>query len=291
MFIIREALIGLRRNGIMTLIAISIMFFSLFLFGLFLVGTFNLFGIIKVAREKVEINAFLREALQDGARDELIRKIETMVGVKSVEYVSKEQALEEFKREIPNATSLIEALKTNPLPPSFKIKLKDAFTSPDKVEEVASKLNIFSEIETVEYGETWIERLDQVVKVLFVFDVLLGIVISFASVFVVSNTIRLTVLARRQTIEVMKLVGATERTVQAPFILAGMIEGGIAGAISAGLLYLIYRLITIFFVKYYFPTIPIFIGMFVFGLILGFIGSKTSVKSTSMEVSFETSYI
>jgi cell division protein FtsX len=89
----------------------------------------------------------------------------------------------------------------------------------------------------------------------------------------------------------MKLVGATERTVQAPFILAGMIEGGIAGAISAGLLYLIYRLITIFFVKYYFPTIPIFIGMFVFGLILGFIGSKTSVKSTSMEVSFETSYI
>ncbi len=289
MFIIREALIGLRRNGVMTFIAINIIFFSLFLFGLFLVGTFNIFGIIKVAREKVELNAFLKEDLSDKLVDELSSKIKTMVGVESVEYVSKEKALEEFKKEMPNATSLIEALKTNPLPPSFKIKLKDAFTTPGKVEEVALKVGIFSEIETVEYGESWIKRLDRVVKILFVFDVLLGIVISFASVFVVANTIRLTVLARKQTIEVMKLVGANERTIQAPFVLAGLIEGGIAGAISAGLLYLIYLLITRFFVPFYFPTSPIFVGMLVFGLILGFIGSKTSVKSTSMEISLETS--
>jgi len=291
MFIIREALIGLRRNGVMTFIAISIMFFSLFLFGLFLVGTFNLFGIIRVAREKVEINAFLKEDLSPDERNELANKMKAMVGVKSLEYISKDQALEEFKKEIPSAPSLIEALKSNPLPPSFKIKLEDAFTSPAKVEEVALKLNIFSEIETVEYGEAWVNRLDRVVKILFVFDILLGLVISFASVFVVSNTIRLTVLARKQTIEVMKLVGATERTIQAPFLLAGMIEGGIAGAISAGLLFLIHQLVTRFFVEFYFPTTSIFIGMFVFGLILGFIGSKTSVKSTSMEVSLETANI
>jgi len=291
MFIIREALIGLRRNGVMTFIAISIMFFSFFLFGLFLVGTFNLFGIIRVAREKVELNAFLREELTEEKREELSSQMRAMVGVESVKYVSKEEALLEFTKEMPNATSLIEALKTNPLPPSFKIKLKDTFTTPDKVSEVAMKLKIFSEIETVEYGESWIMRLDHVVKILFVFDILLGIVISFASVFVVSNTIRLTVLARKQTIEVMKLVGATERTIQAPFELAGMIEGGIAGAISAGLLYLIHQLITRFFVQFYFPTNFIFIGMFIFGLILGLIGSKTSVKATSMEVSLETSHI
>jgi len=287
-FVIREALIGLRRNGVTTFIAIGIMFFSLFLFGLFLVGTFNLFGVIQAAREKVEINAFLGRELTDEEREKLSSKIKAMVGVKSVEYVSKEKALEEFKIEMPNATTLLEAVKTNPLPPSFKIKLEDAFTTPDKVSEVSEKVGVFNGIETVEYGKSWINRLDHLVRILFLFDVLLGVVIGFSSVFVVANTIRLTVIARKQTIEVMKLVGASEHTIQAPFILAGLIEGGIAGAISAGLLYLIYMFVSRFFVHFYFPTNSIIIGMVVLGLILGYIGSKTSVKSMSMEVSFET---
>ncbi|MCK4422067.1 ABC transporter permease [candidate division WOR-3 bacterium] len=287
MFVIREALIGLRRNGGMTFIAIGIMFFSLFLFGLFLVGTFNLFCVIRIAKEKVEINAFLKSELSNEEQTSISKKLKSIVGIESLEYVTKEQALEEFKKDIPNAPSLLEAVKTNPLPPSFKIKLKGGFTSPDKVEEVAEKVGIFKEIESVEYGETWINRLDQVVKILFVFDMLLGLVIGLSSIFVVSYTIRLTVLARRKTIEVMKLVGATERTIQAPFVLAGLIEGGVAGAISAGVLFLIYQLISRFFVEFYFPTNTILIGMVILGLFLGFVGSKTSVKSTSMEVSLE----
>ncbi|MEA1912586.1 MAG: permease-like cell division protein FtsX [candidate division WOR-3 bacterium] len=288
MFTIREALIGLRRNGAMTFIAIGIMFFSLFLFGIFLIGTFNIFGVIRMARGKVEINAFLKEDIALDNREELEKKIKAMVGVKSVEYVSKGEALERFEKEITNAPSLLEAVKTNPLPPSLSIKLKDEFTTPEKVKEVAEKVGVFSEIETVEYGKSWVKRLDRVVKILFLFDILLGIVIGISSVFVVSNTVRLTVLARKKTIEVMKLVGATERTIQSPFVLAGMIEGGIAGALSAGVLYLIYQLTSRFFVQFYFPRNSILIGMVLFGLLLGIIGSKSSVKSTSKGVSLET---
>jgi len=272
----------------MTFIAIGIMFFSLFLLGAFLWGTFNLFGIIRLAREKVEINAFLRENLPEKQIEELSEKLMSMVGVESVEYVNKEEALRKFQEEIKDAPSLIEAVKSNPLPASFSIKLKDGFTSPEKVKEVSEKIDIFNEFITVEYGESWINRLDRVVKILFLFDILLGIVISFASVFVISNTVRLTVLARKRTIEVMKLVGATEKTIHAPFILAGSIEGGVAGVMSGGLLYLIYQVTSKFFVKFYFPHNLIIIGTVVFGIILGMIGSKLAVKSTSKEMKFET---
>lgn len=291
MFAIREAFVGLKRNGLMTFIAIGIMFFSLFLFGIFMVGTFNLFGVIRMAREKVEINAFLKGELEGDEIEVLKKKISSIVGVKSVEYVSKEKALEQFKQDMPNAPSLLEAVRTNPLPPSFKVKLKGEYTSPEKVKEVAGKLPVFEDIETVEYGKAWVKRLDRVVKILFVFDILLGIVISFSSVFVVSNTVRLTVLARKQTIEVMKLVGATERAIQAPFIIAGLIEGLIAGALSGGLLFLIHRLVSKYLAFFYFPTNFVIAGMIIFGLILGYIGSKSSVKSTSMEVSLETANI
>jgi cell division transport system permease protein len=288
MFSLREALIGLRRNGVMTFIAIGIMFFSLFLLGAFLWGTFNLFGVISLAREKVEINAFLRENLPQKQVEELSEKLMSMVGVESVEYVSKEEALKRFQEEIKDAPSLIEAVKTNPLPASFSVKLQDGFTSPEKVKEVSEKINIFDEFITVEYGKSWINKLDRVVKILFLFDILLGIVIGFASVFVISNTIRLTVIARKRTIEVMKLVGATEKTIHAPFILAGAIEGGVAAAMSGGLLYLIYQLTSKFFVKFYFPQNFIIIGTVVFGIILGMIGSKIAVKTTSKEMKFES---
>jgi len=288
MFSIREALIGLRRNGVMTFIAIGIMFFSLFLFGAFLWGTFNLFGVIRLAREKVEINAFLRENLPEKQIEELSDKLMSMVGVDGVEYISKEEALGKFQEEIKDAPSLIEAVKTNPLPASFSIRLKDGYTSPKEVKEISEKIKIFDEFIAVEYGESWINKLDKVVKILFLFDILLGIVISFASVFVISNTVRLTVLARKTTIEVMKLVGATEKTIHAPFILAGSIEGGVAGIMSGGLLYLIYQLSSKFFVKFYFPHNLIIIGTVIFGIVLGMIGSKLAVKSTSKEMKFET---
>ncbi|MEO0293663.1 MAG: permease-like cell division protein FtsX [candidate division WOR-3 bacterium] len=287
MFALREALIGLKRNGGTTFIAIGIMFFSLFLLGIFLWGTFNLFGVIRLAREKVEINAFLIEELSEKQIEELAQKLKSIVGVEGVEFISKEEALKKFQEEIKDAPSLLEAIKTNPLPSSFNIKLKDGFTSPDKVKEIAEKISVFSEFVSVEYGEKWIDRLDKVVKILFLFDILLGIVIGIASIFIVSNTIRLTVLAQRRTIEVMKLVGATERTIQLPFMVAGSIEGFTAGALSGGLLYLIYQITYKFFVKFYFPYNPIIIGTIVLGIILGMIGSKLAVKSTSKELKFE----
>jgi len=263
MFSIREAFIGLRRNGLTAFIAVGVIFFSLLIFGLFLVGTFNLFGIIRIAESKVEIDAYLSDDISLKEVNSLKSKISKIVGVKSVNYLSKERAMEKFKKEMKSAPELLKALETNPLPPSFKISVEEGYNSLEDIKKISNKIRIFEGVEDVQYG---------------VFDVVIGLVISFASIFVVSNTIRLTVISRKESIEVMKLVGATDRMVRSPFMLEGVIEGGVGGAVSAGILYGLY-VISQKFVSYFFPTNILFGALVIFGIILGYIGSRNAVKT------------
>lgn len=277
MFAIREGFIGLKRNGVVSMIAIGVIFFSLLLFSIFIVITFNLFGVVKYAQSKVEINAFLKDDLPSDTLKALEEKIKKISGVQSVEYVSREDALKELQKEMSNVQELLEALETNPLPSSFRIKLSEGYHSLKEIENIAKKISVFKEVEDVSFGKRFLTRLDMLVKILFIFDLLVGFVISVASIFVVSNTIRLTVISRKDSIEIMQLVGATERMVKAPFIIEGVTEGFIGSILSVLVIYLIYLLVRRYF-EFYFPHIYLLSGIVIFGIILGFIGSRNAVN-------------
>ncbi len=278
MFAIREGIIGLKRNGVVSLIAIGVIFFSLLLFSIFLVITFNLFGIVRYAQSKVEINAFLRDDIPQDSLISLEEKIKKISGVKSVQYVSREDALKELKKEMGNIQELLEALETNPLPASFKIKLDEGYHTLKEIENISKKIAVFKEIEDVSFGKKFLTRLDMIVKIMFFFDLLIGFVISVASIFVVSNTIRLTVISRKDSIEIMQLVGATERMVKAPFIIEGVIEGFLGSILSVILVYAIF-IITRKYFEVYFPPIYVLTGIVFFGIILGIIGSRNAVNA------------
>ena len=278
MFVLREALIGLKRNGTASMISIGVMFFSLLLLGIFLIITFNLFGIIKIAQSKVEIDVFLVDDIGTDTVKELEAKLKKIVGVKSVDFVSKEQALKEIQEELKDVPDLLEALETNPLPASFRIRVEEGYNNAKDIADIAKKIGMFKEVEDVKYGEEWVPRLDKLVKILFLFDILVGFIISVASIYVTSNTIRLTVISRKESIEIMKLVGATDRMIRAPFILEGIIQGMVGGFLSAGTLYGLYMLSSRF-VSYYFPQNYILGGLVILGMILGYIGSKNAVKT------------
>lgn len=278
MFAIREGLIGLKRNGVVSLIAIGVIFFSLLLFSIFLIITFNLFGIVKYAQSKVEINAFLRDDIHQDSLSVVEEKIKKISGVQSVRYVSREEALKELKEEMSNVQELLEALETNPLPASFRIKLSEGYHSLREIENIAKKIAVFKEIEDVSFGKRFLTRLDTIVKILFIFDILVGFIISVASIFVVSNTIRLTVISRKDSIEIMQLVGATPMMIKAPFIIEGMIEGFIGSLLSVLLIYGVFTIIGRYF-ELYFPHIYLLSGIVLFGIILGFIGSRNAVNA------------
>jgi cell division transport system permease protein len=278
MFILREAFRGLSKNKLMALVTFGVMFFSLFIFGLFLISTVNLFLLIHRAEEKIGITAFLEDELADEQIEALSRDIGTLMGIKEVKFVSKEEALESFRKELGEDSELLEALEENPLPASFDIILYESFKDPNNLESIANKVEAMPGIEEIKYGEEWVQILDRVVKILVAVDLILGVIISLSSIFVVANTIKLTVFARRKQIEIMELVGATHRFIISPFIVEGIIEGLIAGGVAAGLLFGVYSIFAARLGDFMEVTRELFILVLVFGTLLGYIGSHLSVK-------------
>jgi cell division transport system permease protein len=278
MFIIKEAIRGLSKNKLMAFVTFGVMFFSLFIFGLFLISTVNLFLLIKRAEEKVQITAFLQDDLSQSEINNMKRDISTLMGVKDIRFVSKKEALEKFREELGDNAELLEALETNPLPASFDIIVYESFKNPKDLENIAEKVDAIPGIEETKYGKEWVKILDRVVKVLVGIDLILGIIISLSSIFVVANTIKLTVFARRNQIEIMELVGATHRFIISPFLLEGIIEGILAGAVASGLLFGVYNIFAARLGDFVQVTRELFIIVLVYGTLLGYIGSHISVK-------------
>ncbi len=278
MFILREAFRGLSKNKLMAIVTFGVMFFSLFIFGLFLISTVNLFLLINRAEEKVGITAFLDDYLTEDEIATLKRDISSFMGVKEVIFVSKQEAFEKFREELGKDSDLLEALETNPLPASFDIELYESYKNPKDLKNLAAKVEAIPGIEEIKYGEEWVRILDRVVKILVSIDLILGIIISLSSIFVVANTIKLTVFARREQIEIMELVGATHRFIISPFLVEGIIEGILAGAVACGLLFGVYNFFAARLGDFILITRELFITVLVFGTLLGYVGSHISVK-------------
>ncbi len=276
---IREALISLRRNWVMSLAAITTVTLSLLVVGVFVFVALTLNNLIQNVEQQVEITVFLRDEADIGAVTVLQEEIVGYSEVSSVKYVSKEEALERFKQRFADRPDLIESLPGNPLPASFEIRLKDT----QLVDQVATRFEGREDvIERVQYGKEYVEKLFRVTSTLrYLGAAFIGMLI-FAALALITITIRLAIIARQQEVAIMKLVGASNWFIRFPFILEGCTQGLIgAGLAVAGM----YVLQATFFetIKEAVVFLPIDISQTVFwqlagGLIAGgiFIGAAGS---------------
>lgn len=283
-YIIQEAFKGFLKNKSMSFITIGIITISIFIFGLFIAGTANLMNVINLAEERIEMIVYLSDNMSGDETNLLIEQISTILGVSSTEYITKEKALEQFKSELKDNSDLLSAFETNPLPASIKIYVSMAYKTPVYLKEISEKIQLFKGVEEVDYGSEWIDDLDRLIKVLFLIDLILGIIITLASVFVVFNTIRLTVYARKEQIDIMDLVGATESYIELPYIIEGIVHGFFGSLISTLILYVLFS-----FIQTKLPTIiflnnGIIFSLVFFGMFLGYIGSFMSVKQCMTEI-------
>lgn len=278
MYALTEALKGMGKNRLMSLLSLGVVGLSLFILGLFLLITGNVFRLVQLAEEKVEIMAYLKEDLSESELINLKKQVKALQQVEEVKYVSKEKAMTWLREELRRDPDLLEALETNPLPPSLEIEVRQEFRNPDDLAEIADEIGPFEGVEEVDYGKEWVERLDRVAKLLVGADLLLGVLFSLASMFLVSNTIKLTVLARREQIEIMELVGAAYRFIRAPFLLEGLLYGLVGSGLASLCLYALYKLISLRVEGILFLTREMFLGLIGFGAFLGYLGSLFSVK-------------
>jgi cell division transport system permease protein len=164
--------------------------------------------------------------------------------VDSVEFVTPQHALESFRGELAERGGFLDGLeKGNPLPASFDIGLSSAVSKKALIEEFVEQLRSSAEVDDVIYGSEWLERLQGVLKVLRFFGLLVGALMLAIVVFLISNTIKLIIYSRRDEIEIMQLVGATDATIKLPFLVGGALQGLLGSVVGLGLLGLGYGIV------------------------------------------------
>jgi cell division transport system permease protein len=280
---LRQALAGIKRAGFMSAACIIIMTFSLLILGVFLLATANLRELLKYAHEKVQVVAFLREGAEQSAIDSLATEIKGIKVVEAIRYVSADEALDRLKGEFGSKSFLLEALEENPLPSSFEITLKPRYRFKDIVESLSEQISKMPGVEDVTYGRGWIARLEKIVRALALADFGVGLIVAIAAVVTVSYTVRLTLYARRETIKVLKLVGATDLFVMAPFLLEGAIHGTAASVLSLALIFVGYKAIYIKVPQVVFLPGGMIGFLVIFGVGIAVLGSAISMQAFMKE--------
>jgi cell division transport system permease protein len=279
MYHLTQAVTGIKRAGFMSVACVIIMTCTLLIFGIFLLATANLREVLRFAHEKVEIVAFLEDDLSGGGADSLMAELRNIPFVQDIRYVNPTTALERLKAEFGNRSYILDALDQNPLPASLEIILKPQYRLKDRVISVAERIEQMRGVEDISYGRGWITILEKMVRVFALVDIVVGLVVGIAAVVTVSYTVRLTLFARRDLIRVLKLVGATDFFVMAPFILEGLIHGVVSIALSTGVLYLGFRAVDIKVPQAVFMPWGMIVFFAVFGLLVAVLGSWLSVRS------------
>jgi len=232
-FYLREAWRSIRQHRGLALTALFSLTAVLTLCGVALLLTHNARLAMHFIGARREMVVYLRDEVSDAQRDALVERLGQLYG--RVTYISKEMAWAEFEEQVGDR-SLLEAVDTNPLPASLRIKLKPELLNHRAMEQTSAQVSKFPEVEDVRYGGDWIRRLDDLDDGLRRGAIAVGLIVGFAVLFVMYNTIRLTVLARRPQVEIMSRLGATDAFVAAPFVVEAtglaVLASGLALAIA-----------------------------------------------------------
>ncbi|AJY74489.1 permease-like cell division protein FtsX [Paenibacillus beijingensis] len=246
---LREGSRNVIRNGWMSFASMSSIFISLFILGVFMLLALNVNHLAAQFESQVEIRAYLQLGTEQNTIDSLETKIRNIPEVKNVTFVSKEEGLKMLQQNLgKDGQELLQGYSgdNNPLPDSFTIEL----FNPQTVAETAAQIEAMNKTGdtppflAVKYGKGTVETLFRITRL--VRNVGLAIVLGLAvtAMFLISNTIKITILNRRREIGIMKLVGATNSFIRWPFFVEGALIGFISSVLTAGVvLYGYYRLV------------------------------------------------
>ena len=235
-FFLREALRGLRRSSAPALAALLTVLLTALVLGVFIPIVQATTGTANEVRGRVVLDVYVKADASPADRSEVQRTLEGTANVKSVEFISKNEALEELGRKI-ETDEAIELLGTNPLPDLFRVTPED----PDRLDVIEESLMAggrpaLAAIDDVKNREGETDKILSATSLVKVIAAGLAALLVFASIALVANTIRLSIFARRREVEVMKLVGATNWFIRWPFVIEGVIVGFFGGLLAVLLL-------------------------------------------------------
>jgi cell division transport system permease protein len=234
-FFLREALRGLRRSSAPALAALLTVLLTALVLGVFIPIVQATTGTANEVRSRVVVDVYVAESATQREISELESAITATTNVKSVDFISKGEALQNAKEKNPRAfREGAELLGSNPLPASFRVTPED----PDKLGVIVDRLEArnLAAIDEVRNREEDTKEILSATGLVKALTAGLAVLLVFASIALIANTIRLSVFARRREVEVMKLVGATNWFIRWPFVIEGVVVGFFGGVLAVLLL-------------------------------------------------------
>ena len=242
-FFLEEALTSLWRSRWIAVLSVGSIAVSLFVLGAFLTVASNLSEVIERWTQKVQVTFYLTDGLEDRIRESLENRLKEDPAVEGLVLVTRAEALTRFRSLFRDLRTLPEDLGENPFPASLEVSLKAGHQSPEEVQRLVHAHEKAPGVEEVQYDLLWIQRLATAVRLVRGVGGLLGGILVLAGVFTISNVIRLTIYARQDELDIMRLVGATRTYIRGPFLVEGMIQGGLGGLLSVALLWGAFRVV------------------------------------------------
>ena len=278
-YYLSEAFTSFWRNSFMSIASIATVAVSFFILGLFLIMVANLDYFADNLENQVQISVYLKDDLTTDQVMSVGSRLKALPDVKELEFTNKDQAMDKLKERMKDQPGILDALDgKNPLPTSYTLTL----SNPEQVKKTAAVVGEYDEVESTHYGQEIVEA-----TIIRWGGIALSIFLTFATLFIISNTIRLTVFARRREIGIMKYVGATNWFIRWPFLLEGLFLGFIGGAIADVALLQFYEFVTLTIHRTlaFLPMVSPYPFMYqasglilILSMVIGAIGSTISLK-------------
>lgn len=283
-----RAVANMRQNIFVNAVTVCTITLALLILSFFLLVYVNLEGVADHWSQRVQVTAYFEQELTPQELGTLKGRIQSLPGTAKLTYVTKDEAMKRFRERMKGQESLLDGVTPDVLPASIEISLKGGSRDSEAIETYVARLKQIPGIREVQYGEDWVRRFNTFMSFMRLVGVILGGFLLLAVVFIVSNTIKLTIYSRKEELELLGLVGATRMFISAPFLLEGIIQGA-TGSILA---------VVILTACYYgflhnagnflsfnpsdaglsFLPPDYLAGIFLGGMLLGFLGSLTSLK-------------
>lgn len=283
-YFIIEAIKSIRRNGLMSIASISTVAVSLLVLAMFAILVLNINNMTKTLETQVQISVYMKDSADAKKLEQVSTQIYQIPGVKKVTFIDKKTALADFKQRLGDQKSLLDSLgEANPLPNSFDVQVD----KPEHLRPIAAQISEISDVEDTKFGQETIEPLFKLTNFIRIGGIILIAFLAFATLFIIANTIRLTVFARRKEVNIMKYVGATDWFIRWPFIIEGMFLGLIGSAMACILISIAYSLgiSKIHESLAFLPILPkqplltiVSVAVIVLGMAVGAMGSFISLK-------------
>jgi cell division transport system permease protein len=287
-YFVERAFINIRQNLPVNLLTVGTISLAFLILSLALLIFVNLERVTETWSERVQVTAYFDGDLSPGDLSTLKARIRAIKGTADIDYVSREEALQRFSGRLKGQEALLEGVSYEILPSSLEIHLKKDNRDSEAVSRYVAQLKKIPLVTEVQYGEEWVKRFSHFMNLVRFAGVLVAGFIVLAVVFIVANTIKLTIYARQDELELMGLVGATRLFIKVPFLIEGVVQGLVGASVALLVLtgvYLAFLHNADFFFSFntieaglLFLPVRHIVALLFGGAALGFLGSLASLK-------------